>query len=117
MRQRLPRLRSPAGDAHMARHRWSIVAAIDDEIVALGLAGDRFVNGGLEQPVALGQAQRGAQIGGVLLTEAHIERAGAGDADAIAALAEIVRQRRDEADPTPRPAYRVADRGPHGTRA
>ncbi len=90
------------------------MAAIDDEIVALGLAGDRFVNGGLEQPVALGQAQRGAQIGGVLLTEAHIERASAGDADAIAALAEIVRQRRDEADPTPGLADRVVARRPTG---
>ena len=72
--------------------------AVDDEVVALGLARDRLLDGALEALVALGGAQRRAQVGGVLLAEAHVERAGAGDADAVAALAEIVGQRRDEAD-------------------
>ena len=35
-------------------------------------------------------AQRLAQIGRILLAEAHVERAGAGDPDPVAALAEIV---------------------------
>ena len=52
-----------------------------------------------QQIVGFGAAQRRAQIGGVVLAQAHIERAGAGDAHAIAALAEIVRERRDEAEP------------------
>ena len=63
-----------------------LVAAVDDEIVALGLAGDRFVDGRVQEIVAFGSAQRLAQIGGILLAEAHVERAGAGDAHAIAGL-------------------------------
>ena len=90
---------SPAGDAHVARQRGALVPAIDDEIVALGLAGDRLVDGGVEEIVAFGGAQRLAQIGRVVLAEAHIERAGAGDAHAIAGFAEIVGERGDEAEP------------------
>ena len=75
------------------------VRAVDDEVVALRLARDRLVDRGLKQIVALGGAERRAQVGGVLLAEAHVERAGAGDAHAVAAFAEIVGQRRDEAEP------------------
>ena len=53
----------------------------------------------VEELVALGGAQRRAQVGGVFLAEAHIERAGAGQPHAVAALAEIMGQRRDEAEP------------------
>ena len=91
--------RLPAGDAHVPREGRPLVAAVDDEIVALGLARNRFVDGGEEEVVALGGAQRLAQIGGILLAEAHIQRAGAGDAHAIAGFAEIVGERRDEAEP------------------
>jgi hypothetical protein len=52
----------------MAGERRPLMAAVDDEIVALGLARDRFRYGGIEQVVAFGGAQRGAQIGGVFLT-------------------------------------------------
>src|SRR5438552_10831054 len=65
------------GHVHVPRDRRTLVAAVDDEIVALGLARDRFLDRGLDQLVGFGGAQRRAQVGGVLLAEAHIERAGA----------------------------------------
>ena len=65
----------------------------------LGLRAIASSMAAISEFVALRRAQRRAQIGGVLLAEAHIERAGAGDPHAIAALAEIVGQRRDEAEP------------------
>ena len=48
------------------------MAPVDDEIVALGLARNRFRDRRIEQIVAFGRAQRGAQIGGVFLAEAHM---------------------------------------------
>ena len=51
------------------------------------------------QLVALRRAQRPAQVGRVLLAQAHVHGAGAGHPHAVAALAEIVGQRRDEAEP------------------
>src|SRR5215475_10199017 len=89
----------PPRHAHVARECRAAVAAVDDEIVALGLARDRLVDRIIEQIVAFRGTQRRAQICGVLLPEAHVERARAGDADAVAGFAEIVRQRRDEAEP------------------
>ena len=76
-----------------------LMAAVDDEIVALGLARDRLLDRAIEEFVALRRAQRRAQVGGILLAEAHVERAGAGHAHAVAGFAEIVRERRDEAEP------------------
>src|SRR5688572_28374356 len=93
---------SAAGDAHMAADGGAVAAAVDDEIVAARLAGDRVLDGLLDSLVALRQAQGGAQIGCVLLAEALKERARAGEADPVAALAEIVRHRRDEAEPPAR---------------
>ena len=75
------------------------MATIDDEVVALGLAGDRLGDRLVEQFVALRGAQRRAQVGGIFLAEAHVERARAGDAHAIAGFAEIVGHRGDEAEP------------------
>src|SRR6185295_4616256 len=69
--------RLAAGHAHMAGDRGPGVAAVDDEVVALGLAADRLAHGRLQELVALARPQRRAQIGGVILAEAHIERAGA----------------------------------------
>lgn len=63
--------------------------AVDDEVVALGLAGDRFVDRGVEQAVVFG-AHGGAPVGGVALSKAHVERDGAGQAYAVAALTEIM---------------------------
>src|SRR6202042_2308398 len=68
------------GHAHMARERRPAMAAIDDEVVALGFSPNRLVDRGKQKIVAFGCAQRLAQVGGILLAEAHIEGAGAGDA-------------------------------------
>ena len=73
--------------------------ARDDEVVALGLAQDGGADRRLQRFVAIRTAQRGAQVGGILAAEAEIEPTDAGDADPIAAFAEIVGQRRDEAEP------------------
>ena len=43
-------------------------------------------------------AQHAAEIGGIVLAEAHVQRAGAGQPHPVAAFAEIMRHRRDEAD-------------------
>src|SRR5215469_10963169 len=69
---------SAAGDAHMARHRRRRMTAVDDEVVALGLARDRFADCRFQRRIAFRGAQRRAQVGGVLLAETHIKRAGAG---------------------------------------
>src|ERR1700680_515330 len=85
--------------AHVPGERRAAVAAIDDEIVPLGLARNGFADGCVKRLVALGSPQGRAQIGGILLPEAHVKGAGAGEADAVAGLAEIMRKRRDEAEP------------------
>src|SRR5690606_1677786 len=90
---------SPAGDAHVPRHRYPASAAVDDEVVALRLARDRLADRLVERGVGLAVSHDLPQVGGILLPEAHVERAGAGHANAIARLAEIVRERRDEAEP------------------
>ena len=47
----------PAGDTHVPRHGGLVVAPVDDEVVALGLAADGLVDGGVQKVIAL----RGAQ--------------------------------------------------------
>src|SRR4051812_41027633 len=89
---------SAAGHAHVPGEGRALVAAVDDEIMALGLARDRVLDGSIEQGVTLRRAQRRAEVGGVFLAEAHVERAGAGEAHAVAGLAEVMRQRRDESE-------------------
>jgi heat shock protein HslJ len=71
------------------------------EIVALGLAFDGGADRVLQHRVVAGGAERRAQVGHVLLPEAHEKLPGAGQAHAVAAFAEIMRQRRDEADLLP----------------
>src|SRR5919197_2814744 len=92
-------VRLSAGYAHVAGECRPLVAAVDDEIVALGLARDRLRDGCIEEIVAFRGAQRGAQIGGVFLTETHVERARASHPHAIAGFAEIVGERRDKTEP------------------
>src|SRR6202521_6040642 len=89
---------SAAGHAHVPRQRRVFGTAVDDEVVALWLARDGPHDRRVEEIVALRRAQRRAQVGAVLLAETHEQRAGAGDAHAIAALAEVMGQRRDEAE-------------------
>src|SRR5262249_61180069 len=56
-----------AGHAHMAGERGPLVAPVDDEIVPLGFARYCLFDRRVEQTVAFGRAQRGAQVGGVFL--------------------------------------------------
>ena len=58
---------SAAGYAHVAADRRARVAAIDDEVVALGLAPDCLVDRRDEGLVALAPPERRAQVGRVLL--------------------------------------------------
>src|SRR5215207_9228098 len=90
--------RSTARDAHVTTHGRTVAAAVDDEVVALGLARDGVLDRLVEALVAVRRAHGRAQIGSVLLAEAHIELARAGQAHAIARFAEIVRQRRDKTE-------------------
>ncbi len=64
----------------------------------LGLARDRFGNRRIEQIVAFGRPQRRAQIGSVFLPETHVEGSRACHPNAVAGFAEIVGQRRNEAE-------------------
>src|SRR6478609_7608650 len=84
--------------AHMAPDGRAGMPSVDDEVMALRLARDRLVHGTVEQGIVAGGAHGGAQIGGVLLAKAHVESAGAGQAHPVAAFAEIMGHRRDEAE-------------------
>src|SRR5690349_20382425 len=66
--------------------------------MAFGLAGDCFADGGDQRLVTLALAQYRAEIGGIVLPKAHIKCPRAGEADAIAAFAEVMGEGRDEAD-------------------
>ena len=58
---------SAAGHAHVAADRRARMAAVDDEIVALGLAPDRLVDRRNQGLVALAPPERRAQVRRVLL--------------------------------------------------
>ncbi len=66
--------------------------------MALGFARDRLANGRAQHVVVLGLAQHLAQIGVVVLSEAHVKLPSAGQPHAVARFAEIVAERRDEPD-------------------
>src|SRR5262249_61465775 len=68
--------------------------------MALGLARDGLIDGGMEQRVVLGRPERGAEVGGVVLAETHIKCASAGNPHPIAGLAEIMGHWRDEPKPS-----------------
>src|SRR3569832_1343762 len=76
---------SAACERHGARQRRLGMAAIDDEVVPLRLAPDRFVDGAVENGGILRSPQRLAQIGRVVLAVAHEQRPGTGEAHAVAA--------------------------------
>ena len=57
---------------HVAGHGGFVVAAVDDEVVALGLAADGFINGCTQKIIAFRGAERRAQVGGILLAQAHV---------------------------------------------
>lgn len=74
---------------------WTVVA-IDDEVMAFRLAGDRLIYSRGQGGWVFRGSQNPAQVGRVVLAEAHVERAGAGESDAVAALTEIMSHRRGE---------------------
>src|SRR5258705_6755918 len=92
---------SAAGDAHVAADARAVVPAIDDEVVALWLQADGAVDRGGEEVIVGGSPQWPAQIGGILMAEAGMQRAGAGDPHPIAGFAEVMGHRRDEAELAP----------------
>src|SRR5882724_4276185 len=81
---------SAAGDAHVAIDAWAIVPAIDDEVVPLRFQADGAVDRGTEEIIVGGRPQRPAQVGSVLMAEAGMQRAGAGDPYPVAGFAEIM---------------------------
>src|SRR6185369_109200 len=89
---------SAAGHAHVAADARAVMPAVDDEVVALRLQPDGAVDRSRQQIVVRGGSQRPAQIGGILVAEAGVQRAGAGDPYSVTGLAEIMRHRRDEAE-------------------
>src|SRR5215472_3573408 len=92
--------RLSAGDAHMAGDGGTLVPPVDDKVMALGLAGNRGVDGGKQRIIGFRGAQRFAQIGRVVLAKTHVQRAGAGHPHAVAGFAEIMGEGSDEAERT-----------------
>src|SRR5947209_197052 len=82
----------------MAADAWAVMAAVDDEVVALRFRSDGAIDRGREQVVVRRGAQGFAQIGGILVAEAGVQRAGAGEPYPVAGFAEIMGHRRDEAE-------------------
>src|ERR1017187_526061 len=97
--------RSAASERHRATDGRTLVASIDDEIVALGFAADGFVDGSVDHGFVRRGAQGRTKIGGIVLSEAHIKHASASQAHAVAGLAEIMAERRNEAKPSSGLAY------------
>jgi len=74
-------------------------AALNTELVLLRFGKQRLIERGIESGRwIVCVAQGGAQIDMIVLAEAHIDPARAGHAHPVAAGAEIVRQRGDEAE-------------------
>src|SRR5690606_921533 len=95
----------------MARHRHPTPSPVDDEVVPFRLPRDGVANCGFQRRVGLAAAQDGPEVGRVLLAETHIESTGAGEANAVAALAEIMGKRRDESQPSARLSDRIVSGG------
>src|SRR5258705_12979873 len=87
----------------MAADARAVVPAVDDEVVALWLQADGAVDRGGEEVIVGGSPQWLAQIGGILMAEAGMQRAGAGDPHPIAGFAEVMGHRREEPDLPPVP--------------
>src|SRR6185503_8500869 len=75
-----------AGDAHVSGHRRLAVSAVDDEVMALGLAGDRLADRCMKKLIAFGRSERRSQIRCIFLAEAHVQHAGASEPHAVTAF-------------------------------
>src|ERR1700736_6059461 len=78
----LGRIGLTTGHAHVTRQCGPSMPSVDDEIMTLRLASDGFLDGSMQELVPSRCAQRSAQVRRILLTQAHVERACAGDAHA-----------------------------------
>src|SRR3982750_4795151 len=76
----------------------AVAAAVDDEVVALGLEPNGAVDRIRKQRIVVRCTQRFAQIGGILVAEAGVQRSRASDAHAIEGFAEIMSHRGDKAE-------------------
>ncbi len=81
---------------------------VDNEIMPFRLAGDGLVYGLAPDARRSRFRAAPAQVGIVVLAEAHIKHPGACEADAVAAFAEIIRHRCDETSQSARFADRDA---------
>jgi hypothetical protein len=95
------RPQSPSGNTHVSGESGPGTASIDNEIVPPRLVIDRASDGGLEDSVFRRGAQGSSEVYGIVLPQAHIERSGACDPDAIAGFAKIMRQGGNESDAAP----------------
>src|SRR6188474_1481917 len=68
----------PAGHAHMTAESRLVAPPVDDEVMPARLARDCLEDGRIEQIVFRRGSDRRPEVGGILLAEAHEERAGAG---------------------------------------
>src|SRR5690625_7037611 len=85
--------------------------AVNDEIMPLRLATDGLTDGLHQHLVPLAGTQRRTKVGRVLLSQAHEESTGASQPHPVAAFAEIMGKRGDEADPPASlPASHIARR-------
>ena len=75
--------------AHVPGNGGSFAAAVDDEVVALRLASDGFMNPVDQQTVVVTHPYGCAKVRRIFLAKAHEQRAGTGQADAVAAFAEL----------------------------
>lgn len=75
-----------------------MVFTVNDEIMALRLGGDGRMDGLNHRVIAGAGPQHRPQINGVILAQAHIERAGTGQTHPITAFAEVMGQRGDKAN-------------------
>ena len=76
--------------AHVTGHGRFLRAAVDNEVMTLGLSGNRLDDGSVQGLVGGACPKRSAQISRVFLTKAHIQRARTSDANTIAAFTEIM---------------------------
>jgi hypothetical protein len=82
--------------AHVAVHSRSGVTAVNYEVVAPGFAADCFVDALDQQRIAFTVSQRCPKISGIVLPQAHVQRPGASQPNAVAGLAEIMSKGSDE---------------------
>src|SRR3569832_530325 len=87
-----------AASAAGHRHEALDLVGCFAEFVTFRLEIDRMQDGGFQFGVAATLAQQRTEFEFLFLPQAHVGRAVDGDADAVAGFAEMLRDRRDEAD-------------------